>query len=1054
MSCGAPLGEPEAPEQGRKTVTILFTDLVGSTALAEQLDAESIADLMTAYFDAMRAIVVRHDGTIGKFLGDAVLAVFGVPHLHEDDALRAVRVATEMRDAVGDLNASFASRWGVTIATRTGVNTGVVATVGMVAEHDFIAGDTANVAARLEQAAGAGEILISGSTYRLVRRSVDAERLPPIALKGKAELAEVHRVLRVRAPSEEPPDDRRTRLVGRTKELETLQWTLERATEDRTCRLVTVLGAAGVGKSRLVLEFLEAAGADATVLRGRCLPYGDGTMFWPLVEIVKEAAAIADDDEPADARAKLEARLAGAPDAGAVADRLAQLVGIVPAAAAAEAPSFAVARLFREVSRDRPVVAVIEDLHWAEPTLLSLVEEVASTSTGVPLVIVAVARPEFADDNPTWGGATDSTTLELGPLSEAECERMVSLLLGLSAGLQDIRDRIADAAAGNPLYAEQLVSMLIDDGVLVRTASGLTSETDLTTLAVPPGIHALLSDRLERLDRDARAVIGPAAVMGLVFYRDALHALAPTLPADRVSSVLTELVRKDLVRPSRSDIVGQEAFAFRHQLIRDVAYERLSKRPRAVLHEQFADWFEAAMGPRADEFGEILGHHLEQAYRYRTELGQADAAALATASRAATWLARAGWRSSALGDAAAGVALRRRALTLMPADAPGRSQVLAELGDALLWRGLFDEARQMLGEAVASTSDADARPRALARLSQLRLDFQVDSAADYGAIEREALEAAHALEAAGDDFGAARAWRVVYWARWGMCRLDEMRPAAERAYDHDRRSRDPHYPQDDLIGVLVSLVWGPTPASVALTEGLEIQASLRGHAGAEAFATCFLGQLHGMLGKTESAREMIERGIATRRTLGDLPGAAMTQAEGLGYFCSMVIGDWERALRDLEQGHAALREMQDRNYLAVTCGWIAHALLELGRTDDAMRFVDECRAAAADGWVAAQVLWRGAAARIAVRRGDAAQADRLAREAVDLALRTDRVDTQTDALMDLADVLRVLGRPAEAADAAAQALARYERKEVLPAAARARLLIADLRRIDADGDAG
>jgi hypothetical protein len=722
---------------------------------------------------------------------------------------------------------------------------------------------------------------------------------------------------------------------------------------------VTILGAAGVGKSRLVDEFLAEVEAEFTVLRGRCLPYGDGTTFWPLVEIVKQAASIADEDSPHVARAKLEARLESSTDIAGLADRLAQLAGLAPAEAAVDAPSFAVGRLLKSVAQERPVVAVVDDLHWAEPTLLTLVEEVLRTASGVPVVIVCVARSEFADAYPEWAAAADGTRLELAPLNEAECDRMVALMLGETKVPPSTRNRIAAAAEGNPLYVEQMVSMLIDDGLLIPDG-GTSSETDLATIAVPPGIHALLAGRLERLGREERALIGAASVIGAIFYLDALDALAPGSTPEQISSILIGLLRKDLLRPARSDLGGQEAFAFKHQLIRDVAYDRLSKAQRAEMHERFADWLEAAGGERTAEHAEILGYHLEQAHRYLIELGPLDARGRAVAGRAAEWLAQAGWRSSALGDPSAGVALRRRALALMDAGAPGRPQLLAELGDALLWRGLFDEAAQALAEAVESAGPAASRPRMLARLSQLRLAFQIDPAADYGAMEAEAIQAAEAFEAVGDDFGAARAWRVVYWIRWGMCRLELMRPAAERGLEHDRRSRDPHYPQDDLIGVRVSLVWGPTPASVALAEGLQILETVRGHRGAEAFALCFLGQLRGMLGQADAAREMIERGVATRQELGDLPGAAMSHGEGLGYFIEMVRGDWQGAERELRHGYDALKAMGDKNYLAVTAGWLAHALIWLDRDAEAERFVEECKGAAARSWVAPQVLWRGA----------------------------------------------------------------------------------------------
>ena len=276
MGCGESLGEQESPEHFRKTVTMLFSDVVSSTALGEQLDPETLSEIMGAYFESMKVVVERHEGTVAKFMGDAVMAVFGIPELHEDDALRAVRAAADMRDALVDLNARLAERWGVSISTRTGINTGVVAGTGVVPDQNFVAGDTGNVAARLEKLAGSNEILLGAATYRLVSGAVEAELLPPVELKGKEAPATVYRLVRVKTPLEHVSGQQRTRMVGRKDDLDVLQWALQRAVEERACRLVTILGAAGVGKSRLVDEFLADVDEECTVLRGRCLPYGDG----------------------------------------------------------------------------------------------------------------------------------------------------------------------------------------------------------------------------------------------------------------------------------------------------------------------------------------------------------------------------------------------------------------------------------------------------------------------------------------------------------------------------------------------------------------------------------------------------------------------------------------------------------------------------------------------------------------------------------------------------------------------------------------------------------
>jgi class 3 adenylate cyclase/tetratricopeptide (TPR) repeat protein len=1043
-ACGNAL-EHEVPERFRKTVTILFSDVVDSTGLAERLDPETLSQLMTEYFDGVRPVVERHGGTLAKFIGDAVLAVYGLTELHEDDALRAVRTAVEMRETLARLNEDFERRYGVVLPTRTGINTGTVAVKGLVPDRNFVAGDTANTAARLQQAAEPGEILLAESVYRLVRGAIEAEPMS-LELKGKHAPVAAYRLVDVVSMTE-PAPRLDAPLIGRQDALAQLEWVLERAIGDGSCRIVSILGAPGVGKSRLVHEFVARLDGRATVLRGRCLPYGEGITFWPLASMVKQAVGIDEGDGADDAVAKLTALLEPDDNARTLAETIAQLTGLLETKGAVEEGFWAVRALFAKLARARPLVAVLDDAQWAEPTLLALVEHVVRHTASVPMLLLCVGRPEFLERHPGWGQSLErSTTLKLEPLDEAACDRLIAELLGEGQSAIDVRDRIAKTAEGNPLFVEQMISMLIDEGLLVKEDARWVAVRDFDTVSVPPGIHALLAARLERLDADERAVLGRAAVIGQIFYIGALEALASPGLSGRIRSRLLELAHKELVRPCQSDFLDEGAFEFRHLLIRDAAYDSLSKESRADLHARFADWFEEKAGDRSAEYAEIVGWHLEQAHRYLSELGTHGERRDELARRAADRLAAAGWTASARGDVSAGVTLRARALALMPPDAPRRSQVLADLGDALLWRGRFEEADQALSEAMElAQQTGDDRIRLRSRLSQLRLHFQVDPAVDYEELEAEALEAASLCEASDDHFGAARAWRVVYWARWGLCQLERMRPAAERALAHDRRARDQHYPQDDLIGILVSLVWGPAPASEALVRGEEIYEQVQGHRGAEAFAMCFLGQVRGMLGQRDAAREMILRGVADRRELGDLPGAAMTYGEGLGYFVEMVQGDWESGERELRRGFDELASMGDKNYLAITAGWLAHCLYALGRYDEAEEFAGVCEKAAARSWVAAQVLWRGARATLLARSGNVESSEALAREAVKLALRTDRVDTQTDALMDLAEVLRVSGREDEAAPIVADALRRYELKEVHPAAARARALLAELR---------
>ena len=1046
LACGEPLSDQPA-ERFRRVVTILFSDVVDSTGLGERLDPETLNRILTDYVEGVKPVVERHGGTLAKFIGDAVMAVFGLTELHEDDALRAVRAAIAMRETLTRLNDDFERRYGVALATRTGINTGTVAGTGIVPDRNFVAGDAANAAARLQQHAEPGEILLAESTYKLVRDSVDAQPLPPMELRGKQNAIAAYRLIAVGEPLQDTPRPEAP-LVGRRDALAQLEWALERAVAEKSCRLVTVLGAPGIGKSRLAHEFVASLAGQATVLSGRCLPYGEGITFWPLAQMVRQAADIHESHGPDESVARLQRLLEPDDDAHAIAETIAQLTGLKETTGVVAEGFWAVRRLFATLAAARPLVVLLDDAHWAQATLLELIENLARHTESVPIVLLCASRPELLERRPEWGhsaGAGPSTVVRLEPLDDAACDRLIAELLGESQSAPEVRDHVAARAEGNPLFIEQMISMLVDDGRLEPKDGRWVAVGDLDNFTVPPGINALLAARLELLGGQERAVLGRAGVMGQTFYVGALAELSPPDLAPRIPSLLLELVRKELIRPSRSDFGEEAAFEFRHLLIRDAAYDAVTKETRADLHARFADWLEGRAGDRLPEYAEIVGWHLERAHRYLSELGPVGDRGDELARRAVDRLAGAGWTASSRGDTYAGVELRSRALALMAPDDPRRAQLLGDLGDALLWAGRFDEADQALAEAIELADRAgDERTRVRSHLSQLRLRFQVDPDVDYTELEAEGLALAAQCEASGDDFSAARAWRLVSWARYGLCQLEGMREPAERAYEFDLRAKDPHYPHDDLVGIIVALSFGPTPASRALAEGSEILERVRGHRGAEAYALCFLGQLRGMLGERDAAREMILKGVADRQVLGDLPGAAMSRGEGLGYFVEMVRGDWPAAERELRRAFEELSQMGDKSYLALTAGWLAHCCIALGRHEEADEYAAIAERAAARSWVAAQVSWRGARALLLAHGGDVAAAESLATEAVELALRTDRVDTQTEALMDLAEVLRVAGREADAIPVVADALARYERKEVLPAAARARSLLEEL----------
>jgi class 3 adenylate cyclase len=685
-ACGMALASAApARQEVRKVVTIVFCDLSGSTSLGERLDPESVRQMISRYFQAMSDALERHGGTVEKFIGDAVMAVFGVPTLREDDALRAVRAAAEMRTALEDLNEQLERRWGVRLRVRTGVNTGEVIAGDPSKGHGFVTGDAVNVAARLEQAAGAGEILIGEHTFALVRHTARVEPVEPLDLKGKSQPVPAFRLVDVadRAGGLGRPS---LPMVGRERELAQLREAFERTIEEPTCELVTVVGPAGIGKSRLADEFAGALGETATVAVGRCLSYGEGLTFWPLREVVEGLADTDDTDSPEEAQAKLAGLLPEEDDKATVVERVAGALGLSDVAAYPTETAWAVRKLLQAVADRRPLVVVFEDIHWAEPTFLELIKYLAATIRDVSLLIVAVARTDLLDAVPDFAGGLDNATrMELQPLTGAESSTLAEHLIGDAAAASDLSQRISTAGGGNPLFVEELARLLVDEPA---------------ALSVPPTIHALLAARLDRLDPAERAVVEAAAVVGRSFGGGAVLELVRRDDRAELDRDLDALVGEDLIQPDGGRFAGEETFSFKHMLARDVAYQGILKEVRADFHERFADWLEQAAGERAGEYEQILGFHLERAYSYLTELGPIADRGRDLAARAAARLGSSGRRALARGDIPAAVQLLERAVSLLDDDDPARRDLTLKLGIALAETGQLTRADGLLHDRI------------------------------------------------------------------------------------------------------------------------------------------------------------------------------------------------------------------------------------------------------------------------------------------------------------------------------------------------------------------
>ncbi len=706
--CGSPLGEEE-PER-RKPVTLLFCDLSGSTAMGERVDAESVRELMFRYFHEMRSAVERHGGTVEKFIGDAVMAVFGVPEVHEDDALRAVRAAAEMRQRLASLNEELERRFGTRLALRIGLNTGEVVAGDSSSRQALVTGDAVNVAARLEQAAGPDEILLGEPTYRLVRDAVSVAAVQPLRAKGKSDPLPAYRLLGLIGDAPARPRRLQRRIVGRNAEFRALERAFSGVVSGRRCTMVTIVGQPGVGKSRLAEEFVSLVAGDANVLGGRCLAYGEGVTFWALAEIVRQAAGIRDEDTQERVRARLLQLVEGEEDSVLIAERVAQAIGLTSGTASAHEIAWAIRRLFEALARRRPVVLLVDDLQWAEPTFLDVLTTLVEFVEDAPILLLCLARPELLE-----GGRPSEATIHLQPLSETESMRLIDDVLGEATLTSRAREGILKAAGGNPLFVEELLAMLVEQGLLQREDGEWITTEDLARIGIPPTISALLAARLERLEPRERAAIERGSVEGQIFHRGAIVELSPPEARSAVREDLESVVEKDFIEPAEAAFSDEAAFRFRHILIRDAAYAAMPKKLRAELHQRFAEWLEQRAGDRIVEHEEILGYHLEQAYRLRAELAPVDAPGRELARAAARRLASAGQRALARGDLPAARSLFARTSTLLPPGDPIRLTLLPDRGAALGYK-LEAEYRKR-----AAVGPVDEETRQLARTAAERL---------------------------------------------------------------------------------------------------------------------------------------------------------------------------------------------------------------------------------------------------------------------------------------------------------------------------------------------
>jgi class 3 adenylate cyclase/tetratricopeptide (TPR) repeat protein len=1020
----------------RKTVTVVFADVTGSTGLGERLDPESVRRIMIRYFDEMRAVVERHDGTVEKFIGDAVMAVFGIPRVHEDDALRAVRAAAEMRDRLAALNDELEQEWGVRLEMRIGVNTGEVVAGDAAAGPLLAVGDTVNVAARLEQAAEPGEILVGQATYRLVRDAVEFDDPEELSLRGRAASSKARRLRAVllgvagRARRLDRP------MVGRREELAALEQAYERVTREAACHLVTIVGPPGIGKSRLVREFVSTAPAESLVAHGRCLPYGEGITYWPVAEAVRELVGAADDDSVAELGVRLAARLSREDDAELVATKVAAAVGLGTGEASKEEASWAFRRLLETLARERPVVVVFDDIQWGEETFLDLLEHVVDRARDARILLVCLARPELLDLRPEWAdGRANATSVQLEPLPGEACGVLVQRILGEGDLDESTRASLVERAGGNPFFVEEMVAMLFEEGLLERENGHWSLVGDLGQLAVPGSIQALLAARLDRLPDEERRLLERGAVEGEVFHCEALAALHGEPDLD---VALQSLVHKQLLQPARATFIGADAYRFGHLLIRDAAYSAIPKEVRADLHRRFAGWLEGAAGDRVVEQEEILGYHLEQACRYHAELGRrSDEDTIATAARAAHWLASAGERAAKRGDMPAASKLLGRAAKLVPEDDERLPEIELVLGWTMTQLGEFAAAEELFGRVVdRAAASGDRRIELRARVERMDVVNIIRPDGAVAEMFRLADEVVPELESLGDDRGLARAWRMRAYAQNTLARYGATSEALERGLLHADQAGDGAIRSEILAWLPTRLARGPVPTGQALERCRELLARAAGDLPAEAGALAGIALIEAMIGRFDEAREAERRSREIKEELG----LAFTLAVGdiwLGEL-ELYAGDLPAAEHAFQAAADFLEGRGDRNFYPTAAAGLARARFHQHRYDEADEALRSAEATtASDDFIT--VVWTlGARARHLARDGQLGEAAVAAERGVQLASETDDLNLQAESLIELADVLEDPQRAAAALEQA-QRLAVSKENVVLAGQARARL---------------
>ncbi len=873
--CGAGLPPlPAATSEERRIVTVLFADLAGFTTLAESMDPEDLRAVVARFYNLVAAEVARFGGTVEKYVGDAALAIFGLPDLHEDDAERAVRAALAAQDALTGLNDQLAREGGPQLGMRIGINTGEVVAdpKGGAAGEFHLAADAINVAARLQQHGQAGSILIGPRTEGLVRGVVETVAVGPVALKGKTQPLNAWQVVALRAerglrgiPGRQAP------LIGRSEEMDLLLRLYDRVARERRSHLITVLGTPGVGKSRLQLEFvglLRALPEAPAIRKGRCLPYGDGLAFAAVGEILKQDTHIMEGDGAEIVRQKLREGIGQwlSTDADRVAAALGFLVGIVyPGAAIAgydpksarEEAFLAWRRYLTARAAGQPVLLVVEDLHWADEALLDLVDYTVSRLHEVPVLLLCLARPELLERRPQWGGGRrNAATINLEPLTEAEARALIAALLDVDDLPESVRLDIIQKAEGNPFFVEEIVRMLMEQGAIVEDAGRWRAAGHIAQVPLPDTVQGVIAARLDRLPEDEKRVLQQAAVIGRIFWAGTLAAL---IGADGgLAAALDRLEDRDLIRERpTSSLAGDREYIFKHTLTREVSYASIPRAVRAPAHARVAAWIESMLAGRIDEVVDLLAYHWSAA---------------GDAAKTVEYALRAGDRARALFSNARAVEAYRAALEVAPGvlTTDQIADVRQRRGEALERLGRYDDAQIDFQAALDNAvTTADRRAEARLRFEITRLDHR-RRAKPFDAIIAAYEQARMIAVDVGDRDTEGRCLTEIATAYWDANDLGEANRLGLQALEIFR-GLDDHAGMAGVMNLLAMAHWMSFdfPAALARAERAVAEARAAGDRSREATALSYVGMFLSYSGRPEEATRMLDDADRIAAEIGD-----------------------------------------------------------------------------------------------------------------------------------------------------------------------------------------